>query len=192
MRGNVCDKGSDAVDDAPAYPGNLVFQAMKGMASGLGFEAEDPKMLFGRSAVFSFLLLASPQLCEIVLDMTARVITLLELPNAINVHLVDASILGNLFAGWLVVIVCNFIIMWKVLKLLLKIAEQYVVLSTLTIAAPSRQHPRKASAARRSGHGRIQADAGDRIVHSLCYLYYAENQHHPGDHIQSAGYGRHN
>ncbi|MDE6935358.1 MAG: hypothetical protein K2P26_07095 [Oscillospiraceae bacterium] len=26
--------------------------------------------------------------------------------------------------------------MWKVLKLLLKIAEQYVVLSTLTIAAP--------------------------------------------------------
>ena len=116
--------------------GNLVFQAMKGMASGLGFEAEDPKMLFGRSAVFSFLLLASPQLCEIVLDMTARVITLLELPNAVNVHLVDASILGNLFAGWLVVIVCNFIIMWKVLKLLLKIAEQYVVLSTLTIAAP--------------------------------------------------------
>ena len=40
--------------------GNLVFQAMKGMAAGLGFEAEDPKMLFGRSAVFSFLLLASP------------------------------------------------------------------------------------------------------------------------------------
>lgn len=116
--------------------GNLVFQAMKGMAAGLGFEAEDPKMLFGRSAVFSFLLLASPQLCEIVLDMTARVIILLELPNAVNVHLVDASILGNLFAGWLVVIVCNFIIMWKVLKLLLKIAEQYVVLSTLTIAAP--------------------------------------------------------
>ena len=116
--------------------GNLVFQAMKGMAAGLGFEAEDPKMLFGRSAVFSFLLLASPQLCEIVLDMTSRIITLLKLPDAINVHLVDASILGNLLAGWLVVIICNFIIMWKVLKLLLKIAEQYVVLSTLTIAAP--------------------------------------------------------
>lgn len=116
--------------------GNLVFQAMKGMAAGLGFEAEDPKMLFGRSAVFSFLLLASPQLCELVLDMTSRVIALLKLPNAVNVHLVDASILGNLLAGWLVVIIFNFIIMWKVLKLLLKIAEQYVVLSTLTIAAP--------------------------------------------------------
>lgn len=116
--------------------GNLVFQAMKGMAAGLGFEAEDPKMLFGRSAVFSFLLLASPQLCELVLDMTSRVIALLKLPNAVNVHLVDASILGNLLAGWLVVIIFNFIIMWKVLKLLMKIAEQYVVLSTLTIAAP--------------------------------------------------------
>lgn len=116
--------------------GNLVFQAMKGMAAGLGFEAEDPKMLFGRSAIFSFLLLASPQLCEIVLDMTSRVITLLKLPDAVNVHLVDASILGNLLAGWLVVIIFNFIVMWKVLKLLLKIAEQYVVLSTLTIAAP--------------------------------------------------------
>lgn len=116
--------------------GNLVFQAMKGMAAGLGFEAEDPKMLFGRSAVFSFLLLASPQLCEIVLDMTSKVITLLKLPSAVNVHLVDAGILGNLLAGWLVVIICNFIIMWKVLLLLLKIAEQYVVLSTLTITAP--------------------------------------------------------
>lgn len=116
--------------------GNLVFQAMKGMAAGLGFEAEDPKMLFGRSAVFSFLLLASPQLCELVLDMASKVIILLELPNAVDVHLVDASILGNMFAGWLVVIIFNFIIMWKVLKLLLKIAEQYVVLSTLTIAAP--------------------------------------------------------
>lgn len=116
--------------------GNLVFQAMKGMAAGLGFEAEDPKMLFGRSAIFSFLLMASPQLCELVLDMTSKIIVLLELPNAVNVHLVDASLLGNLLAGWLVVIICNIIIMWKVLKLLLKIAEQYVVLSTLTIAAP--------------------------------------------------------
>ena len=116
--------------------GNLVFQALKSMAAGLGFEAEDPKMLFGRSAVFSFLLLASPQICEIALNMTSRIITLLDLPNAIDVHLVDAGIFGNLLAGWLVVIVCNIVIMCRVLKLLLKIAEQYVILSTLTIAAP--------------------------------------------------------
>lgn len=116
--------------------GNLVFQALKGMAAGLGFEAEDPKMLFGRSAVFSFLLLASPQICEIALNMTSRIITLLDLPNAIDVHLVDAGIFGNLLAGWLVVIVCNIVIICRVLRLLLKIAEQYVILSTLTIAAP--------------------------------------------------------
>ena len=116
--------------------GNLVFQALRSMASGLGFEGEDPKMLFARSFVFAFLLLGSSQLCEIGLNITSKVMDLLQLPTAIDVHLVDAGIFGNLTAGWLVVIVFDIIIMWKVLKLLLKIAEQYVVLSTLTIAAP--------------------------------------------------------
>ena len=41
--------------------GNLVFQALKSMAAGLGFEGEDPKLLFARTFVFAFLLLASPQ-----------------------------------------------------------------------------------------------------------------------------------
>ena len=45
--------------------GNLVFQATRSMMAGLGFEAEDPKLLFTRTFVFSFLLLASPQICEI-------------------------------------------------------------------------------------------------------------------------------
>ena len=31
--------------------GNLVFQAVKSMASGLGFEGEDPKLLFTRTFV---------------------------------------------------------------------------------------------------------------------------------------------
>ena len=57
--------------------GNLVFQALKSMMSGLGFEGEDPKLLFTRSFVFSFLLLASPQICEIGLSITARIIDLL-------------------------------------------------------------------------------------------------------------------
>ena len=116
--------------------GNLVFQAMKSMASGLGFEAEDPKILFGRTFVFAFLLVGSPQICEIGLNLTANVMALLKLPDAIDVHLVDAGIFGNLLAAWLIVIIFDIIIMFKVLKLLLKIAEQYVVLSTLTITAP--------------------------------------------------------
>ena len=32
--------------------GNLVFQALRSMASGLGFEGEDPKLLFARTFVF--------------------------------------------------------------------------------------------------------------------------------------------
>ncbi len=116
--------------------GNLIFQAVKSMASGLGFEGEDPKMLFARTFVFAFLLLGSSQICEIGLNIASNVIDLLQLPDAIDVHLVDASFFGNLTAGWLVVIVCDIIIMWRVLQLLLKIAEQYVVLSALTIAAP--------------------------------------------------------
>lgn len=116
--------------------GNLVFQALKSMAAGLGFEAEDPKLLFGRTSVFAFLLLASPQLCELGLNLTSRVIALLKVPDAIDVHLIDAGLFGNLTAGWLVVIVGDLFLMVQVLKLLLKIAEQYVVLSTLTITAP--------------------------------------------------------
>ena len=37
--------------------GNLVFQAVRSMVSGLGFEGEDPKLLFTRTFVFAFLLL---------------------------------------------------------------------------------------------------------------------------------------
>lgn len=53
--------------------GNLVFQALKSMAVGLGFEGEDPKLLFTRTFVFAFLLMASPQICEVGLSLTARI-----------------------------------------------------------------------------------------------------------------------
>ena len=42
--------------------GNLVFQSLKVMMSGVGFEAENPKILFIRTFVFAFLLLASRQI----------------------------------------------------------------------------------------------------------------------------------
>lgn len=41
--------------------GNLVFQATRSMMAGVGFEADDPKLLFTRTFVFSFLLVVSPQ-----------------------------------------------------------------------------------------------------------------------------------
>ena len=75
--------------------GNLVFQALKSMAAGLGFEGEDPKLLFARTFVFAFLLLASPQICRIGLDLTSNVMELLSIPDATDVTLVDESIFGD-------------------------------------------------------------------------------------------------
>ncbi len=116
--------------------GNLVFQAAKSMLSGLGFEGEDPKLLFARTFVFAFLLLASPQICEIGLNITSTIMDLLQVPTAVNVHLVDDSVFGSLTAAWLLVIIFDLILMFKVLKLLLEIAERYVILAMLTITAP--------------------------------------------------------
>lgn len=116
--------------------GNLVFQALKSMASGLGIEGEDPKLLFTRTFVFSFLLFASPQICEIGLSMTAKIIELLQIPDAIHITMIDESVFGALSASWLLVILTGAVIMFKVLRLLLEIAERYLILSVLTITAP--------------------------------------------------------
>lgn len=116
--------------------GNLVFQALKSMAVGLGFEGEDPKLLFTRTFVFAFLLMASPQICEVGLSLTARIIELLEIPDAIDVTLVDEGAFGPLNAAWLLVIIFGLIIMFKVFRLLLEIAERYVILAVLTMTAP--------------------------------------------------------
>ena len=116
--------------------GNLVFQALRSMAAGLGFEGEDPNLLFARTFVFGFLLLASPQICEIVLGMTSKVIALLEVPDAINVQLVDGSVIGVFTASWLLVIIFDLITMFMVFSLLLEVAERYMVLAMLTVMAP--------------------------------------------------------
>ena len=116
--------------------GNLVFQALRSMAAGLGFEGEDPKLLFARIFVFGFLLLASPQICEIVLGMTSKVIALLEVPDAIHVQLVDGSVFGVFTASWLLVIIFDLITMFMVFSLLLEVAERYMVLAMLTVMAP--------------------------------------------------------
>ena len=116
--------------------GNLAFQALKSMASGLGFEGEDPKLLFTRTFVFSFLLLASPQICGIGLSLTAKIIDLLQIPTAVHVTLVDESVFGHLAASWLLVILFGVIVMFKVFRLLLEIAERFVILAVLTMTAP--------------------------------------------------------
>ena len=116
--------------------GNLVFQAVKGMVTGLGFEAEDPKLLFTRTFVFAFLLLASPQICRIGLDMTSTVIELLDMPDAVNITFADEASFGGLSASWLLVILCGIIVMFQTFKLIMEMAERYFVLAVLTITAP--------------------------------------------------------
>ena len=116
--------------------GNLVFQALKSMAAGLGFEGEDPKLLFSRTFVFAFLLLASPQICRIGLDLTSNVMALLSVPDATDVGLVEEGIFGSLTAAWLMAMICSIIVMFKVLKLVIEVAERYVILAMLTICAP--------------------------------------------------------
>lgn len=116
--------------------GNLVFQAIKSMVVGLGFEGEDPKLLFTRTFVFSFLLVASPQICDLCLNMTSILMSTLGVPNAVDVHLIDKSVFGSLTVSWLLIIIFNIIIMFQVFKLLMEMAERYVILGVLTMVAP--------------------------------------------------------
>lgn len=116
--------------------GNTVFQATRSMLSGLGFDGEDPKLLFTRTFVFAFLLLASPQICRVCLDMTSRVIDLLGIPEAVHVTFLPEATFGDLAGGWLLVIICGLIIMFQSFKLFFEMAERYVILAVLTITAP--------------------------------------------------------
>ena len=57
--------------------GNLAYQALRSMVSGVGIEVEDPTRLFLRTAMFSFLLVCARQICNIGLSLTAVIIRLL-------------------------------------------------------------------------------------------------------------------
>lgn len=64
--------------------GNLAYQAMRSMVSGVGIEAEEPARLFLRTAMFSFLLLVSRQICDIGFGLSATVLEMLQVPDAIT------------------------------------------------------------------------------------------------------------
>ncbi len=116
--------------------GNLVFQATRGMAAGLGFDAEDPKLLFTRTFAFSFLLVASPQICELGLNMTSTVIELLQMPDAVDITFADEASFGGLTGAWLLVVICGIIVMFQTFKLIMEMAERYFILAVLTITSP--------------------------------------------------------
>ena len=117
--------------------GNLVFQAMRSMFSGLGFEGEAPGILLIRTGIFGFLLIFSRQICEIGLGITGSVMGLLELPSSITITTLDESMFSGVgSAGWLLVIVFGIIIIFQIFKLLFEIGERYVVMAVLTFMSP--------------------------------------------------------
>ena len=116
--------------------GNLVFQATRSMMAGVGFEADDPKLLFTRTFVFSFLLVVSPQICDVCLNMTSVIIDMVQMPDAATIKLPDTSIFAGLTASWLLVIICGLIVMFQSCKLFFEMAERYFILAVLTITAP--------------------------------------------------------
>ena len=117
--------------------GNLVFQATRSMASGVGIEAEEPGRLFLRTAMFSFLLMVSRQICEIGLGLSSTIMDMLQIPNAITFDPFGEDTFDMLpNAGWIVVILVNVIIQWQTIKLFFEVAERYVILCVLTYCAP--------------------------------------------------------
>ncbi len=115
--------------------GNLVFQAMRGMAAGIGFDGEDPKILFMRTCVFSFLLLTSRQICNIGLGITGMVIDMLQVPSSVQIPMPEETTF-SIGASWLLVIIIGFIVMWQVVRLFFEVGERYVVTAVLTILSP--------------------------------------------------------
>lgn len=115
--------------------GNLVFQAMKSMVIGLGFEGEDPKLLFTRTFVFAFLLLVSQQICEIGLGISSQVIALLQVPTSVTITIPDENNF-TIGASWLLIIIVGIVVMRQFVKLCFEVAERYVVTAILVLMAP--------------------------------------------------------
>ncbi len=117
--------------------GNLAYQAMRSMVSGVGIEAEEPARLFLRTAMFSFLLLVSRQICDIGFGLSATVMKMLQVPDAITFEPFGEETFDTLpNAGWLIVIIVNVVIQWQLIRLFFEVAERYVLLCVLTYCAP--------------------------------------------------------
>ena len=115
--------------------GNLVFQAMKAMFSGLGFEADNPTILFARTFIFSFLLIVSRQICELGLSITGRVIEFVGIPSEVKITSPDESFFEGGFS-WVLVIIIGVILGFQLFKLFLELGERYVILCILSLLSP--------------------------------------------------------
>lgn len=116
--------------------GNMVFQAMKAMFSGVGFEGEDPAVLMVRTGIFGFLLIFSRQICDIGMGISKKTIALLEIPINIQLKLPEESFFGGFDSSWMLVIIIGLILGIQLVKLFFEIGERYVIVAVLTLLAP--------------------------------------------------------
>ena len=115
--------------------GNLAFQSLKSMISGLGFEGEAPTQLFGRTLIFSFLMTFSRQICEIGMGIGNTVIQLIGVPEKVDFRPPDESYF-SVDVSWVLVIAIGLILGIQILKLFFEIGERYVIVVLLALMAP--------------------------------------------------------
>ena len=70
-----------------------------------------------------------PQLCRSVRESVVDI-------YGGSYHVFERPTFAGLRAAWLLVVICGLIIMFKVFKLILEIAERYIILAILTLCAP--------------------------------------------------------
>lgn len=115
--------------------GSLVFQAMRSMASGIGFEGEDPRILFSRNFAFAFLLFGSRQICAIGFNFTSRIMDLLRVPDAVKILTPDEHAFP-LNGSWLLAMLVGIILIVQIEKFFFEVGERYVVMIILAVLAP--------------------------------------------------------
>jgi hypothetical protein len=116
--------------------GNCVFQAMKSMASGLGFAGEAPGVLLIRTGIFGFLLIFSRQVCQIGLGMAGTIMEMMKIPDKVELTTPNDSFFGGMDSSWVLVIIVGIVLGFQLLKLFFEIGERYVIVCIMTLCAP--------------------------------------------------------
>ena len=116
--------------------GNCIFQCLKAMFAGLGFETESPPILLVRTFLFGFLLFFSHQICEIALSIGQKITDLIGIPEDVEITFPDKTFFTELSNSWLLIIIVGVLIGIQVLKLFFEIGERYAVVAVLTLFSP--------------------------------------------------------
>lgn len=116
--------------------GNCAFQALKAMASGLGFEGESPAVLLIRTGIFGFLLCFSRPICDIGLGLGKSIMTMIGMPGKITLKFPTDNSFTGLDSSWILVIILGIILGFQIIKLFFEIAERYAILAVLTLCTP--------------------------------------------------------